>query len=157
MSPSGSLPVGSDRTGDKWRGNRDQKPLILLALASAAIGIADARPALAQTYPARPINIIVPFPPGNTDIMARALQVEISKSLRQTIIINNKGGASGTLGIRDLVKAEPDGYTLALIPNNPLTAQPHLQKLPYGVDSFRYVCNRVSASAAETPRTKVEK
>jgi len=83
----------------------------------------------------------VPFPPGgNTDIMARALQVEISKSLRQTIIINNKSGASGTLGIRDFVKAEPDGYTLALTPNNPLTAQPHLQKLPYGVDSFRYVC-----------------
>jgi tripartite-type tricarboxylate transporter receptor subunit TctC len=72
--------------------------------------------------------------------MARALQVEISKSLRQTIIIINKSGASGILGIRDLVKAEPDGYTLALTPNNPLTAQPHLQKLPYGVDSFRYVC-----------------
>ena len=118
-----------------------RKPVILLALASAAVGIADARQAPAQTYPARPINIIVPFPPGgNTDIMARALQVEISKSLRQTIIINNKSGASGTLGIRDFVKAEPDGYTLALTPNNPLTAQPHLQKLPYGVDSFRYVC-----------------
>ena len=117
------------------------KPVIPLALASAAVGIADARPAPVQAYPAQPINIIVPYPPGgNTDIMARALQVEISKSLRQTIIINNKGGASGTLGIRDFVKAEPDGYTLALTPNNPLTAQPHLQKLPYGVDSFRYVC-----------------
>jgi tripartite-type tricarboxylate transporter receptor subunit TctC len=114
--------------------------MMLLVIAFGVL-VGSMTTAMAQAYPSRPITIIVPFPPGgNTDIMARALQVEISKSLRQTIIINNKSGASGTLGIRDFVKAEPDGYTLALTPNNTLTAQPHLQKLPYGVDSFRYVC-----------------
>jgi tripartite-type tricarboxylate transporter receptor subunit TctC len=95
----------------------------------------------AQTYPSRPINMVVPFPAGgNTDIMARALQAEMSKAMGQTIVIINKGGAAGTLGLIDVARAAPDGYTVALTPNNPLTAQPHLQKLPYGMDSFRYVC-----------------
>src|SRR2546430_6341401 len=99
------------------------------------------RIALAQSYPARPINVIVAFPPGgNTDIMARALQNEIGKVLGQTVVIVNKAGAAGTLGLIELSRATPDGYTLALTPNNPLTAQPHVQKLPYAMDSFRYVC-----------------
>jgi tripartite-type tricarboxylate transporter receptor subunit TctC len=85
--------------------------------------------------------MIVPFPAGgNTDIMARALQNEMSRALGQSLIVTNKGGAAGTLGILDLIKAAPDGYTIALTPNNPLTAQPHLQKLAYSMDSFRYIC-----------------
>ena len=52
----------------------------------------------------------------------------------------NKGGAAGTLGIADIVRAEPDGYTIALSPNNPLTAQPHIQKPPFTMESFRYIC-----------------
>jgi tripartite-type tricarboxylate transporter receptor subunit TctC len=107
----------------------------------AAVTAWGAASASAQTYPTRPINMIVPFPPGgNTDIMARALQNEISKILGQTVVIINKGGAAGTLGIIDLIRAAPDGYTIALTPNNPVTAQPHLQKLPYALDSFRYIC-----------------
>jgi tripartite-type tricarboxylate transporter receptor subunit TctC len=99
------------------------------------------RIASAQSYPSRPINVIVSFPPGgNTDIMARALQNEMSKALSQTVVIINKPGAAGTLGLIELKRAAPDGYTIALTPNNPLTAQPHAQKLPYALDSFRYVC-----------------
>ena len=99
------------------------------------------RIALAQSYPGRPINVIVSFPPGgNTDIMARALQNEMSKALAQTVVIINKPGAAGTLGLIELSRAASDGYTVALTPNNPLTAQPHVQKLPYALDSFRYVC-----------------
>src|SRR5882724_8646304 len=110
--------------------------LIILAVATLC-----GAPAHAQTYPTRPINMIVPFPPGgNTDIMARALQNEIGKALGQTVVIINKGGAAGALGLIDLARAAPDGYTVALTPNHPLTAQPHLQKQPYGMDSFRYVC-----------------
>jgi tripartite-type tricarboxylate transporter receptor subunit TctC len=103
--------------------------------------------ALAQSYPARPINVIVAFPPGgNTDIMARALQNEISRALGQTVVIINKAGAAGTLGLIDLSRAVSDGYTIAVTPNNPLTAQPHVQKLPYAMDSFRYVCLTYFAS-----------
>jgi tripartite-type tricarboxylate transporter receptor subunit TctC len=110
----------------------------IMLVAAAALGAADAG---AQSYPSRPINMIVPFPPGgNTDIMARALQNEISRTLGQTVVIINKGGAAGTLGMIDLARAAPDGYTIALTPNNPITAQPHVQKLPYAIDSFRYIC-----------------
>src|SRR5438874_4425834 len=107
----------------------------------AAIVASVAPVALAQSYPSRPVNVIVSFPPGgNTDIMARALQNEMSKALAQTVVIINKPGAAGTLGLIELSRAASDGYTLALTPNNPLTAQPHVQKLPYAMDSFRYVC-----------------
>ena len=110
-------------------------------LIATAILAALASPALAQSYPSRPVNLIVPFPPGgNTDIMARALQNELGKALGQTVVIINKGGAAGVIGMNELAKAQGDGYTLALTPNNPLTAQPHLQKLAYGMDSFRYIC-----------------
>jgi len=112
--------------------------LVLLATAAALLGTGGA---FAQAYPSRPISMIVPFPPGgNTDIMARALQNELSKALNGTVIVVNKGGAAGTIGMIELTRAQPDGYTIALSPNNPLTAQPHLQKLPYGMDSFRYIC-----------------
>jgi tripartite-type tricarboxylate transporter receptor subunit TctC len=98
-------------------------------------------PAGAQAFPARPVNMVIPFPPGgNTDIMGRALQNELGKALGQTVVIINKGGAAGTIGMNEVVKAQADGYTVALTPNNPLTAQPHLQKLSYGMDSFRFVC-----------------
>lgn len=113
------------------------KPLASLAAALALLSA----PAAAQTYPSRAVQMIVPFPPGgNTDLMARALQEELRKALGQPVIVLNKGGASGTIGIVELVKAQADGYTIALTPNNPLTAQPHLQKLVYGMDSFRYLC-----------------
>jgi tripartite-type tricarboxylate transporter receptor subunit TctC len=116
-----------------------QRPVVALLLAGLmALAAPDAG---AQSYPTRPVNMVVPFPPGgNTDIMARALQNELGKALGQSVIVINKGGAAGTIGMVELIKAQPDGYTVALTPNNPLTAQPHLQKLPYGMDSFRYVC-----------------
>jgi tripartite-type tricarboxylate transporter receptor subunit TctC len=117
-----------------------RRQFLHLAAGAAALP-AVSRIASAQAYPSRPISMIVPFPAGgNTDIMARALQNEMSRALGQIVIITNKGGAAGTLGILDLIKAAPDGYTIALTPNNPLTAQPHLQKLAYSVDSFRYIC-----------------
>src|SRR5215831_5144236 len=113
----------------------------LRALFAFALTLAATSPAAAQTWPTRPVNMVIPFPPsGNTDIMGRALQNELGKALGQTVVVVNKGGAAGTIGINELGKAPGDGYTIALTPNNPLTAQPHLQKLPYGLNSFRYIC-----------------
>lgn len=113
------------------------------ALATAVIAVTALWTAAgaAQDYPTRQVNLVVPFPPGgNTDLMARALQPELAKALGQSVVVVNKGGAGGTLGIIEVSGARPDGYTIGLTPNNPLTAQPHIQKLPYGMDSFRYVC-----------------
>lgn len=116
---------------------RHIRRIAVLTLLTASL----AAPAAAQTYPSRPVSMIVPFPPGgNTDLMGRALQEAMRKALNQPVILINKGGASGTIGIVELVKAQADGYTIALSPNNPLTAQPHMQKLPYGMESFRYIC-----------------
>ncbi len=114
------------------------RPMLLAAAVLAGM----VSGAAAQTYPSRPVTMVVPFPPGgNTDLMARALQTELSKALGQSVIISNKGGAAGTIGILDLARAEPDGYTMALTPNNPITAQPHMQQqLRYGMDTFRYIC-----------------
>ena len=110
----------------------------LAVLAAALLGSAGA---MAQDYPSRAIQMIVPYPPGgNTDLMGRALQTELSKALAQSVVIVNRGGAAGAIGDAELARARPDGYTIALSPNNPLTAQPHLQSLNYGVDSFRYIC-----------------
>src|ERR1044071_9835915 len=82
----------------------------IIVFVMAATGCAAG--AAAQTYPARPISMIVPFPPGgNTDIMARALQNELTKALGQTVVIVNKGGAAGSIGINELMKSQAEGYT----------------------------------------------
>src|SRR4030081_1833555 len=109
----------------------------IIALASLLC----AAPIAAQDYPTKPLNMVIPFPPGgNTDLMARALQPELAKALGQPIVVVNKGGAGGTIGDIEVASARPDGYTIGLTPNNPVTAQPHIQKLPYDLASFRYVC-----------------
>src|SRR5258707_8270958 len=111
------------------------------AMVFAVLGALWAVSAAARDYPARQVNLVIPFPPGgNTDLMARALQPELAKALGQAVIVINKGGAGGTLGNIEVGAARPDGYTIGLSPNNPLTAQPHIQKLPYDMNSFRYVC-----------------
>jgi tripartite-type tricarboxylate transporter receptor subunit TctC len=110
----------------------------ILVGAALACGTA---PASAQSYPSRSIEMIVPFPAGGiTDTMAQAMQNAMSKALAQRVSIANKEGASGTSGLADLARASPDGYTVAFTSNNPLAAQPHVQKVPYRVESFRYVC-----------------
>ncbi|MBU8541001.1 tripartite tricarboxylate transporter substrate binding protein [Falsiroseomonas tokyonensis] len=89
----------------------------------------------------RPIQMIVPYPPGgNTDLMARALQAELTQALGQTVVVVNRGGAAGTIGDAAIARATPDGSTIGMSPNNPLTAQPHLQSLSYSLDSFRFLC-----------------
>ena len=71
--------------------------------------------ALAQSYPARPVRIIVPFPPGGaTDVMARVVAQKLNESWPQQAVVENKPGASGTLGSDLVAKSAPDGYTLLL-------------------------------------------
>jgi tripartite-type tricarboxylate transporter receptor subunit TctC len=97
--------------------------------------------AAAQDYPSKPIQLVIGFAPGgNTDLMARAIAPELGKILGQPIVVVNKGGAGGVVGSTELARARPDGYTIGLSPNSPLTLQSHLQKVEYKLDSFRYVC-----------------
>jgi len=88
---------------------------VALAGALCAMGITLANGVAAQTYPARPVNLIVPFPAGGTtDVLARALGQELAKSLGQPVVVENKPGAGATLGADYVAKATPDGYTLLM-------------------------------------------
>ena len=92
-----------------------RRRFLRLAAASAALP-AVARFAFAQTYPSRPVRLIVPFGPGGgTDIVARLIGQWLSERLGQQFVIENRPGAGGNLGTEAVVRAPPDGYTLALI------------------------------------------
>jgi tripartite-type tricarboxylate transporter receptor subunit TctC len=97
-----------------------------------AIGLAPAviATAAAQTYPARLIKIVVPFPAGGpSDVMARLLADKLSPALDQTVIVENRpGGAGGSIGARAVATADPDGYTLLLCPVDVLTQVPLVYK-----------------------------
>ena len=109
---------------------------LMLACAAAAIGIAAlaAPSAHAQSYPTKPITLIVPFPPGGpTDLVARVLAQTMSGQMGQQIIVDNRGGANGNIGSAAVAKAAPDGYTV-LYNTSSITLSPALYKsLPYDV------------------------
>ena len=87
----------------------------------------------AQDYPTKPIKIIVPFPPGNTmDIMSRLIGPKLSERLGQPVIVENRPGASGMLGLDLIAKAVPDGYTIGAGQGGNVCVLPHTSKnIPY--------------------------
>ncbi|MFC4342710.1 Bug family tripartite tricarboxylate transporter substrate binding protein [Cupriavidus numazuensis] len=85
----------------------------------------------AADYPDKPIRIVTPFPAGvSTDIVARTLADALTVRLGQSVIVDNKAGADGVIGLMDVVRAKPDGYTLLVATNGPLSAGQHLKKNP---------------------------
>ena len=98
---------------------------LLFALASCC--------ALAQAYPSRPLHVIVPFPPGGpTDVLGRVLGQGLSDALGQPAVVENKAGAAGNIGVDQLAKAAPDGYTLGIVPVGNIAVNPALfTNLPY--------------------------
>lgn len=88
--------------------------------------------ATAQTYPSRPIRMVVPFAPGGTaDIIGRPLAQRLGEQLGQTVVIDNRGGAGGVVGADIVSKAAPDGYTLLLGSSGALTISPNFGNIPY--------------------------
>lgn len=84
-----------------------------------------------QTYPSRPVRLIVPFAPGGgTDILARVIAQRVSESLGQSVVVDNRGGGGGSIGTEMAVRASPDGYTLIFVSGS-YAAAAALYKLPY--------------------------
>ena len=88
----------------------------LLAPLAAIACFAFANIAYSQTYPTKPVRMVVPFPPGGTtDLIARVVQPKFQEFLGQPVVIENKGGAGGSVGAADVAQATPDGYTILLV------------------------------------------
>ena len=86
----------------------------------------------AQTWPAKPIRIVVAYPPGGvSDVVARALAERLTGTLGTPVVVDNRAGASGSIGVDAVAKAAPDGYTLGFAAISPLALNPHLGKSPF--------------------------
>ena len=89
-------------------------------------------PAAADEYPSRPITLIVQFSAGTTtDIIARRIGEEVGKSLGQPIVCVNKPGGGGTIGVAEMIRSKPDGYTIGCVNMPSLAIIPHMQPIPY--------------------------
>jgi tripartite-type tricarboxylate transporter receptor subunit TctC len=104
------------------------KPIVLTMLA-LVVGLVAAGSAVAQSYPTRPIKLIVPFPAGGPpDVIARIVADAMSTRLGQTVVVDNRPGAGATIGTRSVATAEPDGHTLLFASTTSLSIGPALFK-----------------------------
>jgi tripartite-type tricarboxylate transporter receptor subunit TctC len=122
------------------------KKLFTLVCTAALLSFMSGQ-ALAQTYPTRPVKIVVPFGPGGfTDVVARILGVKLSESLGQPVVIENKPGAGSLIGTDQVAKAAPDGHTLLIVSSTHVISPWIYKSLPYDpIKSFTPVTRLVDS------------
>lgn len=103
----------------------------LVRIALAVLACVVALPAEAQEWPAKPVKVVVPFPPGGaTDIAARVISDKLTKAFGQTFVVENRAGAAGNIGNELVARSAPDGYTL-LVSTDGIASAPHVYKLAF--------------------------
>ena len=103
--------------------------IVKMLAATAALLCAAAAPSLAQSWPQKTIRFIVPFPAGGgTDVVARLVAKNLQDKLGQTVIVENRGGANGAIGLMAVKQTVADGYTFAFTSDTPMTVNPWLYK-----------------------------
>lgn len=111
--------------------NRELLSAALVLVAALDFSFIVTGPSAAETYPTRAIHVIVPFPGGPSDILARLYAQKLSDQWKQPAVVEDRAGATGTIGTEAVVKASPDGYTLLFTVELPITMAPSLLKLHY--------------------------
>src|SRR5215470_1536092 len=110
-----------------------RRTVLQLATGAAALPLLSSM-AHSQSYPTRPIRWVVPFPPGGaTDVVARIVSQWLSERLGQPIVIENRGGAGGNIGVQAVVNSAPDGYTMLLLPTSATINATLYDSLPYNI------------------------
>lgn len=109
------------------------RPIARLLLGASIITLTPAL-AGAQAFPTKPVRFIVGFPPGGaTDLVARIIQPKMSAALGKQVVVENRPGASGTIGTDLIARAEPDGHTIGMVHIGSMVISPAIQKVPYDV------------------------
>lgn len=123
----------------------------ILAIASVAAGMPLAAFAQAADYPNKPVTLIVPYGPGGTtDVMARALAGSLSRQLKQTVVVENKPGVAGAMGVMQMKTAAPDGYMLTMAPMG-IFREPYLRDVSYDpIRDLTYIATVLSYDFAIT-------
>lgn len=113
---------------------------ILSSLGAAALALSAATVG-AQAFPTLPVNLVVNFPPGGlTDLMGRSLAQAMTEPLKQPVVVQNKGGAGGAIGVSSVAMAAKNGYTTGFVAVAALTTLPQMREVNYRIDSLDYVC-----------------
>ncbi len=122
--------------------------IIKLLAAFSVLSMTPAAHAQDANWPKQTIKMVVPYAPGGpTDIIARLLSTKVGAELGQSVIVDNKAGAGGTIGVAQVLKSAPDGYTFSLVAPGPISGMPNLTKLSYTPQDILYVTLVAKTSA----------
>src|SRR5438874_2330983 len=114
-----------------------KKLLLLLLFAGGSV--------FGQTYPAKPVKLIVSYPPGgSSDLMARVFGAKLAEMWGQQVVVENKPGAAGSIGTDYAAKQPPDGYSFMIANLGPIAVNPLLSSVPYNIDKEFIAVSQIS-------------